>query len=171
MATMPHGRAGTAGKQQASEAGAGLAAVLKPETLEDLNRVLGRLLKATLRAEKLTAERDLEIAAIQKRRGQAIDKASADVALLESIIEAAYREHRDEWQQDKKSLQLGYGLVGMRAPSNPSLIPLNAKWSWEAIEDKIRELWKIKYFHKPKPWGGKENRPSRAIGRGSIRPP
>jgi hypothetical protein len=50
-----------------------------------------------------------------------------------------------------KSIQLANGWLGMRSPSHPALVPLNAKWTWNKITEKVRELWQRKYFNPPRP--------------------
>ncbi|MEI9971109.1 MAG: host-nuclease inhibitor Gam family protein [Ignavibacteriota bacterium] len=121
------------------------------DSKESCNAALHRLLKATLRYEQLVAVRDTEIAAIQKQHSPSIATAVTQQVELSGEIETYYLEHREELQVDgKKSIQLSDGVLGMRAPTNPALIPLNDKWTWEKIEAKLRELWKAKYFHKPK---------------------
>jgi hypothetical protein len=123
-------------------------------SIDDCDGALYRLLKATLRTEMLVARRDSEVATIQKQYATQIAKSGIDTASLEAEIEAYYDAHRDELERDgKKSVQLANGTLGMRAPSNPPLVPLNAKWNWEKIEAKLKELWSKKYFHKPKPPG------------------
>jgi Bacteriophage Mu Gam like protein len=122
------------------------------QTIPQCDAALYRLLQATLTSERLTATRDSEIAAIQKKYQSNLQKADAQIAALESGIQAFYVAHRDELEQDgKKSLQLSNGLLGMRAPTNPGLIPLNDNWSWEKIAQRVKELFKLKYFHPPKP--------------------
>ena len=118
----------------------------------DCNRALGKLLAATLRVEAVTAERDTEIAKIQAIYSPRLSKPTEEIAELEAAIEVFYVAHREELEVDgKKSLQLENGLIGMRAPSTPALVPLNEKWTWEKITLTVRKLWKSKYFHKPKP--------------------
>ncbi len=121
------------------------------ESLSDVDAKMYRLLLSTLRHERLVADRDREVAGIQKQHNPAIEKTAAEISLFESQIQQYYLANRDALEQDKKSVQLSNGLMGMRSPTNPGLVPLNDKWSWEKITAKIRELWKAKYFHKPKP--------------------
>lgn len=123
------------------------------QTLTAVDVTMHRLLVYTLRQERLVAERDAEIAVIQKHRNGAIEKTAADIAQFEFQIEQYYLANRETLEQGKKSVQLSNGLMGMRSPTNPGLVPLNDKWTWEKIELKLRELWKAKYFHKPKPPG------------------
>jgi len=117
----------------------------------ECDRALSRILQATLRVESQTAARDSEIAAIQSRYAPKLAKDSLTIATLETEIQTYYTAHREELEvEGKKSVQFAHGTLGMRAPSHPSLIPLNAKWTWESITEKVRELWKKKYFAKPK---------------------
>ena len=122
----------------------------------ECDAALYKLLAATLRKESLTAKRDSEIAPIQKRYAPRIEKEWTEIATLESEIETFYREHHDELEQDgKKSVQLANGLLGMRSPTNPALVPLHGdpddQKVWTKIAAKVKELWQRKYFHKPKP--------------------
>jgi hypothetical protein len=124
------------------------------EILQTCDEILRRLLNATLKFEALTAERDKEVADIQRKYATRIAAAMASQCELQHELEAFYGEHRAELEPDgKKSVQLGYGLVGMRAPSSPALVPLNSKWTWESIAERVREVWKKKFFHRPKPPG------------------
>jgi Bacteriophage Mu Gam like protein len=126
---------------------------------EWLDRRLSRLLKATLIVENAVSQRDLEIAVIQAKYGPSIQKSNLEISSLTAEIEAYYRANREELEPSgEKSLQLAYGLVGMRAPSHPALVPLNAKWDWDRIAGKVKELWGKKYFHKPKPPGIDKNK-------------
>jgi hypothetical protein len=133
----------------------GSATVHSAETaLDSLTAVdvtMHRLLISTLRHERLVAERDCEVAAVQKQRNPSIEKAAAEIALFESQIQQYYLANRQDLEQGKKSIQLSNGLMGMRSPTRPALVPFSDRWTWEKIEAKVRELWKSKYFHKPKP--------------------
>lgn len=122
-------------------------------SLSECESALYKLTQATLTEEAKIADRDKEIAVIQHRYAPAIERAAAQKVALGAAIEAYYREHRSEIEVDgKKSLQLHSGVIGMRAPSNPALIPLNDKWSWERITDMVKELFGAKkFFHPPKP--------------------
>jgi hypothetical protein len=113
---------------------------------------LFRLLKSTLRLESLTAERDRKIAEIENEYAPRLEKETAKIASLEAEIEAFYRANRAELEVDgKKSVQMVHGTLGMRAPSNPALVPLDEKWTWERIARCVKRLYKMRYFHPPKP--------------------
>ena len=122
------------------------------ESLLAVDVKMHSLLISTLRHERLVAERDREIAAIHKARGPAIDKAAGEKVMLEAQIEVYCRTHPESFEEGKKSVQLSNGLMGLRT-GPPALEPLNKQWTWEKIEAKLRELWKKKYFHAPKPPG------------------
>jgi len=121
-------------------------------SLLEVDVTMHTLLISTLRHERLVAERDREIAAIHKNRGPSIDKAAIEKAVYESQIETYCRAHPQEMEEGKKSVQLSNGLMGLRT-GPPALEPLNKQWTWEKIEAKLRELWKKKFFHAPKPPG------------------
>lgn len=119
-----------------------------------LDRALQKLLKDTVNLEEQQASRDLDIAAVQEKYGRKIGDLEASVARLTAEIEGYYREHRSELEPaDKRSLQLQFGLVGMRAPSNPALVLLSKKWTWPKAAAKLKRAFKQRFFHKPKPPG------------------
>ncbi len=115
------------------------------------DEALRQLHQAVLeRDSKLTA-RNAEIAAIQVRYGADLAVQDGRIARFESELELYYTSHREEIEAGgKKSLQLGYGTISMRAPSNPSLVPLDG-WTWEKIASKLKRLFKKRFFHDPKP--------------------
>lgn len=117
-----------------------------------LENALKQLLEATLTAEQETAARDVEIAKIQGKYHARIIAAQTSCATLETEIEQFYREHRAKLEPpNKKSLDLQFGTVGLREPSNPSLVPLNEKWTDAKIRRKVKSLWGMKFFRKPPP--------------------
>jgi phage host-nuclease inhibitor protein Gam len=120
-------------------------------SLEVCERALSTLLQATLRYESLVAQRDTEIAKIQKRYEGRLADNCALIDGLECQIKQFYKDNRAVLETDgRKSVQLASGMIGMRAATNPALVPLNEKWSWKKIEAAVRKLG-TKYFHKPKP--------------------
>jgi hypothetical protein len=117
-----------------------------------LNSRLQDLLKATLVKESATAARDAEIFVVQKRHNPAIEKSESQIASLTSQIEEFYRANCAEWELNgKKSVQLASGLIGLRAPTNPALIPLTEAWTWERISKRLKRLYKARFFHDPRP--------------------
>jgi hypothetical protein len=123
------------------------------DSLAAVDKQMHRLLVSTLRHERLVAERDQEIAAVQKLRGPSIDKAAIEIGISTYQIEQYCVTHPESMEPGKKSVQLSNGLIGTRAPAHPGLELLNDKWTWEKVEAKLREFWNSKYFHKPKPPG------------------
>ncbi len=124
------------------------------QTRADCDRALSRILQATLRSEALTAERDKKIADIQKEYSPRLAKAALTISTTEAELQTFYTTHRQELEtDDKKSVQFEHGVLGMRAPTNPGLVELNSKWTWEKIAAAVKAAWKSKYFHKPKPPG------------------
>ena len=122
--------------------------------LVECDRALYQILLATLRHEKAVAERDREVLRVQKSTAPVIDKAAADIAALEADVQALYVANRKNWEADgRKSLELPNGLLSMRDPPSPALLPLNKLWSWPKIEAALRKTWQSRYFHKPKPPG------------------
>jgi phage host-nuclease inhibitor protein Gam len=121
-------------------------------TLLAVDGAMSRLLAATLRRERLTTERDEELARVVKRYAHPLQKASDEIGKLEAQIQQFYTANQESLESDgKKSLQLTNGVMGMRSASNPALIPLSDKWNWEQIAAAVKRRWKLKYFHKPKP--------------------
>lgn len=112
------------------------------------------LLQVTIDQESAIAARDAEIAIVQKKHQRQIEKNGERIATLNTQIEGFYRLNRAVLELDgKNSVQLACGLVGLRAPTNPALVPLSEKWSWERIEKRLRRLYKARFFHAPKPPG------------------
>ena len=119
--------------------------------LQQIDALLHRLFVATLRHESLLTLRDTQILEAQRKHAAEIAKSAAEAASLKTQIEKLYLDHRAELEPEgKKSLQLASGIVGMRAPSHPALIPLSDKWSWKKIAAKVKRVWKKQYFHAPK---------------------
>jgi Bacteriophage Mu Gam like protein len=124
------------------------------DTLADCDSALSKLLKATLAHESAVAERDSEILLVQKKYATRIEKASFLKATLEAEIEQFYRQNCETLAPaGQKSLQLASGNIGLRAPTNPALVPLSDKWTWEKISATVKKVWKKRYFHAPKPPG------------------
>jgi len=123
---------------------------MKLATAADADEALRMLLRSTVTEESILAARDAEIANIQTRYSFDLAETAREIAAAERALEEYYTEHPPEGQ---KSLQFAHGLIGMRAPSNPALVPLDGKWTWKKIEGKLKRLWKSKYFHAPKPPG------------------
>ena len=76
-------------------------------------------------------------------------QAQMQIAHLSAEIEAHYRQHRKELEQEGKSLQLEYGELSMRLPSTPALIPVKG-WSWGKIAKEVKKAWGPRYFLKPR---------------------
>jgi Bacteriophage Mu Gam like protein len=115
-------------------------------TPAEADEALRALLRATLTNESILAARDAQIAAIQTRHSFDLAESEAEIASIEQVLEAYYTEHPPTGQ---KSIQLAHGLIGMRSPSNPALVPLD-KWDWEKVARKLKAAFKTRFFHKPK---------------------
>jgi hypothetical protein len=123
---------------------------MKLSTAADADEALRMLLRSTVTEESILAARDAEIANIQTRYSFDLAETAGEISMAEKALEEYYVEHPPAGQ---KSMQFAHGLIGMRAPSNPALVPLDEKWTWKKIEAKLKRLWKTKYFHRPKPPG------------------
>ena len=132
------------------------------QTAEDADGALRTLLRATLLQESLITARDAEIAAVMTRHSSPMAQAAGEIAALEQALESYYVAHAPT--EGKKWLQLTHGCIGMRTPSNPALIPLNDKWDWEKIAKKLKRLFKLRFFHKPKPPGIDKVKVKRELG-------
>jgi hypothetical protein len=117
-----------------------------------LDRALGQLLSVTLSHESAMSARDAEILQIQQKYNPAINTGSALISDITAEIEAFYRANSSELTPEgEKSVQVTYGLVGLRAPANPALLPLSDKWDWEKIAAKLKLEFGKRFFHAPKP--------------------
>src|SRR6202171_4896082 len=105
------------------------------ETLPEVDAAMYRLLRATVDHEDLVSARDKEILEIQKRFSSDINKALSKIVSCETQIEMFVRLHPESMDEGKKCKQLHWGLIGLRAPASPALVPLNDHWSWERITD------------------------------------
>ncbi len=116
------------------------------------DEALRRLQQAILQHDSQLTVRNAEIAAIQVRFASDLADAERRIDRLKLDLEQYYTSHQAEIEAGgKKSLQLGYGLIGMRSAANPALVPLDEKWTWEKIGKKLKRLFKLRYFHAPKP--------------------
>ncbi|MCL5743771.1 MAG: host-nuclease inhibitor Gam family protein [Acidobacteria bacterium] len=119
---------------------------------QDCGAALARLLTVTLTHEAEITARDQEIEKIEKRYDPKIEKAAAEIGLLEEQIEEYYMAHLEEIEGGgRKSVQYSAGLIGRRLPPSPGLVPLSEKWSWEKIVRRVKRAWKERFFHPPKP--------------------
>jgi phage host-nuclease inhibitor protein Gam len=104
-----------------------------------------------LEMESTVTARDAEVSAILVRYGAVLPAIAGRMVALEENLEKYYTANRVLIEQDgKKSVQLGNGLIGMRAPANAALVPM-AGWTWERVTKKLKSLFKARFFHKPKP--------------------
>jgi len=121
---------------------------------EDANEAMRQLLQATLEKESQVAARDSEVHAVAVRYEAPIASLNGRIALHEKHLHEYYEAHKQEIESaGKKRLQLGLGVIGMRSASNPALIPLDEKWTWEKIAKKLKSSFKSRFFHAPKPPG------------------
>lgn len=114
---------------------------------EQANAVLQELLRATLAGERAIVARDIEIEGVQAKYSVELTASEKSIETLTADLETYYRAHPPK---DGKSVRLAHGLIGLRAPTNPAVVPLNGKWTWKKIEAKLKRLWKTRYFHAPK---------------------
>lgn len=119
-------------------------------SLDDCAQAMTDLLMAITDLEILTAERDMAVAAAQKKFETRMDDAKVRKSDNEEALQAYYMSHLDEIEKDgRKSIQLANGVMGRR--DNPDkLVPLNRNWTLKAIKIRVRSLWNDKYFHEPK---------------------
>lgn len=123
-------------------------------SVQHANDALQQLQQTVLERDSKLIARNAEIAAIQVRYASDLATADGRIARLEADLETFYGANQAEIERGgKKCLQLGYGLIGMRAASNPALVPMAEKWTWEKIAKKVKALFKGRFFHDPKPPG------------------
>lgn len=117
-------------------------------TEKDANQALVQYVDSSLDRVKATAQRDREVAVIQQKYHPAIDRATAEMEVIQLQLEQFYHSHKPA---AGRSIELAAGTIGMQLSSNPALVPLNEKWTWKRIEAKLRRAFKTKFFHAPKP--------------------
>lgn len=118
------------------------------KTVQEADASLAHLLRATLEQETLISARDKKIAEVQEEYAARLESRAGEIARLEAALEAFYRAHPAD---DTKSYRLAHGVIGLRSPATPALVPLNKRWDWDKISAKVKRLWKARYFHAPKP--------------------
>lgn len=119
-------------------------------SFEHCGAALSLLLTATLNHETKVAARDRAIADISRKHDPYIEAYATRVGYLSKLIEDYFTAHQDELISDeRKSVQFSAGMIGVRAPSTPALVPLNAATPWERIASKVRRVWGAsRYFRK-----------------------
>jgi len=113
-------------------------------TTGDAGTALGRLLDATLDRERAIAERDSEVAAIERQYAGRIAATAEEILALEQQLEGWYR------LQNKRIIHLPYGEIGVRTVGSPALELLEG-FTWKKVEAKLKRAFQAKFFHKPKP--------------------
>ena len=100
------------------------------KSLEECTAAMGELLISTVRAERLTAERDLAVAVASARFEAEIDQARREVGEALAALKAYYYGHLSEVEKDGvKHCQLANGVMGRR--DDPAALALkNRAWSW-----------------------------------------
>ena len=118
-------------------------------SLEECTRSMGDLLKAQLELEKLTAERDMQIAEASARFEPGIEMWKKYAAEQNDALQHYYLTHRDELEKGgRKSVQLANGIMGCRLGSG-RLAPISKMWAWKTIKAKLQSLWPGKYVLQP----------------------
>ena len=122
------------------------------KTLDDANSALRGLLLSTVELEKLQGSLDLARAAATAKFEKDIDAEKSQIADLTAQLQQWFLVHaeRPTGHDARKSLKLAYGVIGERT-GNPTLKPLNRKWTWAAICAKLRGIYGAQYFHPAPP--------------------
>lgn len=121
------------------------------ESLKECDRVMERLLLATLDLEKEEAIRDGAIATAVRTHKPRITVLSAKITDLELQLQNYYMTHTAELEADgKKSVQLKFGVMGRRK-GKPSLVPLKKSWTWKAILIALRDRFGEQFLSHPEP--------------------
>lgn len=124
---------------------------LELTSLDDCTRAMGNLLQATLRLEKLIADRDLGVAQVQASYEKALDALRTEAADLELGMQNYYMSHVGEIEKGgKKSLQLTNGVMG-RKLSPPSLKLANKSWTWAAVLTKLKVAFGDRFIRQADP--------------------
>lgn len=94
---------------------------------------MGELLVATADLEAATAERDLAVAATQKKWESTIDDARGRKGKAAAALQAYYYGHLSEVEKDGvKHCQLANGVMGRR--DDPTALALkNRAWAWGSV--------------------------------------
>ena len=90
-----------------------------PQTIEDVERILGELALKDARRRALTAKMDAELKAVRDRYAADLDALDAAAKDLEAEI-ASWAELHKEAFGDKRSILLTHGAIGWRL-GNPAI--------------------------------------------------
>jgi len=113
----------------------------------DCEHAIRFLQKSTLQLASLAADRDLEISKIAIKHAPAIDRESEKIALLERQIEAYYRKTLSGNSTGKTvSCRMGGCTIGMRYATNPALVPIDDKWTWERVTETVMKFYRRRFL-------------------------
>lgn len=111
--------------------------VLKPKSMEEVEKFMSEYAEADARMAKITATMDEQITKIR-------DKYADELQVLAETKEAAfaaiqiYAESNMEKFEGKKSIDLTHGRIGFRT-GTPKL-KLRKKFTWGAVTEMLKEL-------------------------------
>jgi hypothetical protein len=103
------------------------------KSLEECTAAMGELLVAQTDLEATTANRDREVAVVQKRYEFDLDNARFRAGEALAALQAYYYGHLSEVEKDGvKHCQLANGVMGRR--DDPAALALkNRAWSWGSV--------------------------------------
>ena len=114
-------------------------------TREAAEEALRDMLTAQVELEKLQGDVDLKVARAHAGAEPAINAHRSRIADLEAQLQTWFMT-RAAREPGSKSIRLAHGVVGERT-GQPTLKPLNAKWSWKAIGAKLAGEYGGRFFH------------------------
>ena len=116
------------------------------KSLEECTAAMGELLVAQTDLEAATANRDREVAVVQKRYEGDMDDARARAGEALAALQAYYYGHLSEVEKDGvKHCQLANGVMGRR--DSPAKLALkNRAWTWGSVLVLLREKFGDRYL-------------------------
>ena len=125
-----------------------------PESLVECDAEMQTYRGACTQVDRLTAERDEEVARVQTSYEQDIDAWKRRRDQAEAALRAYYYAHAKEIEgEGRKFVEVASGRFGRR-DNPPALKPLNRSWTWEKIEAAVKawagEKWR-QWFRVPAP--------------------
>ena len=120
-------------------------------SVESLDSVVAEIVKLKIFHTRAQADRDAEVAAIQKRHQKKLSDYEDEIAELECQVQEYCTAHRAELFPEKKSREITLATYGFRF-TPPRVEPASRKIKWQDVVERLRRLaWGKAYVRQPEP--------------------
>ncbi|MFT3989960.1 MAG: host-nuclease inhibitor Gam family protein [Luteolibacter sp.] len=112
------------------------------ETVEQLHSTVDEIARLEVQIRAKEAKRDAAIQHVRAEHDAVIEAdKSRSTSLMKLASTYATAHKADVFPAGKKSVSTALARFGFRA-GNPTLKPLNSKWTWEKVTEKLKQLGK-----------------------------